>query len=47
MTTKEYWQAIHKAEKEGCSVCPENRDFDGKLPCGQQNCWIDIYRNRI
>lgn len=28
-----------------CSECPENwgcvtKDFDGRYPCGQQNCWV-------
>lgn len=29
-----------------CCECPENRDYDnwqGKLPCGQQNCWVDCH----
>ena len=28
-----------------CSDCPHNRncsDWEGKLPCGQQNCWVDV-----
>lgn len=29
-----------------CEDCPENRDFDnwqGTLPCGQQNCWVECH----
>ena len=29
-----------------CDKCPENSCFDGwegKLPCGQQNCWVDCH----
>lgn len=29
-----------------CAECPENMDFDswgGKLPCGQQNCWVNCH----
>lgn len=26
-----------------CSECPENREFSGKLPCGQQNCWVTCH----
>lgn len=29
-----------------CSECPENRNEDswgGKLPCGQQNCWVKAH----
>lgn len=29
-----------------CDKCPENSGFDGwegKLPCGQQNCWVDCH----
>lgn len=32
-----------------CFDCPENQNFDsweGKLPCGQQNCWVDCHCNR-
>lgn len=32
-----------------CSECPMNEDFDsweGKKPCGQQNCWVLIHCNR-
>ena len=29
-----------------CDDCPENREFDdweGKLPCGQQCCWVTCH----
>ena len=26
-----------------CTECPENSGFSGKLPCGQQNCWVDCH----
>lgn len=29
-----------------CSECPENRNEDswgGKMPCGQQNCWVKAH----
>jgi hypothetical protein len=29
-----------------CEGCPENIDSDsweGKLPCGQQNCWVECH----
>lgn len=29
-----------------CDECPENKNSDswqGKLPCGQQNCWVDCH----
>ena len=32
-----------------CAACPENREFsdwEGKLPCGQQNCWVDCHCRR-
>jgi hypothetical protein len=32
-----------------CSQCPENRDDDGwqnRLPCGQQNCWVECHCHR-
>lgn len=30
--------------------CPENKDFDdweGKYPCGQQNCWVTCHCREI
>ena len=26
-----------------CENCPANDGMDGRLPCGQQNCWVDIH----
>lgn len=41
---KEYFQFMFNLDNEyKCDRCPENREFDnweGKLPCGQQNCWV-------
>lgn len=28
------------ANIHNCDFCPENRDFSGRYPCGQQNCWV-------
>mgnify|MGYP004512933483 FL=1 len=28
-----------------CDICPENQDFNGINPCGQQNCWVDCHCN--
>ena len=33
-----------------CDECPENKDFDdweGKYPCGQQNCWVTCHCREI
>ena len=46
---EEYIAGLKKAYEEGCAVCPENRGFDdwqGRLPCGQQNCWAEIHKER-
>ena len=43
---EEYIEGLKRANKEGCKACPENRDFKGKLPCGQQNCWVDLHKER-
>lgn len=32
-----------------CQNCPENQDMDDwqrRLPCGQQNCWVICHCNR-
>ncbi len=26
-----------------CTQCPYNDGFDGKLPCGQQHCWVSVH----
>ena len=31
-----------------CDKCPKNRDmsdWQGRLPCGQYNCWVDCHCN--
>ena len=36
--------------KMNCDECPENKDFDdweGKYPCGQQNCWVTCHCREI
>lgn len=44
---KEYIEFMCNQENEYmCDACPENRDFDnwqGILPCGQQNCWVKCH----
>ena len=52
-TTNCYGQVFTLAEYEAfmsepgnrlnCERCPKNDDMDGRLPCGQQNCWVDIH----
>ena len=50
MTTnevKEYLKFMtNKDNSHKCKNCPENMEFDGwegKLPCGQQHCWVDCH----
>ena len=34
------------SNSHNCDECPENINSDnweGKLPCGQQNCWVDCH----
>lgn len=34
------------SNSHNCDGCPENKNSDnweGKLPCGQQNCWVDCH----
>ena len=31
------------ANSHNCGSCPENKGYNGKLPCGQQNCWVDCH----
>lgn len=26
-----------------CTECPENSGHTGRLPCGQQNCWVTCH----
>lgn len=37
---------FNKDNIRNCENCPENRemsDWQNRLPCGQQNCWVDIH----
>lgn len=50
MTAEErnnYVEFMYNPENEhNCNECPENKGFDsweGKLPCGQQNCWVTCH----
>ena len=47
-------EEIERAHSEYCKFmcdpanihncdCPENRDFSGRYPCGQQNCWVSAH----
>ena len=39
------WMCDPENERN-CSECPENVGFDdwqGELPCGQQNCWVSCH----
>ena len=36
------WMCNPKNELN-CSECPENNGEKGKLPCGQQNCWVTCH----
>ena len=42
---------MYNPENEyNCDECPENKDFDdweGKYPCGQQNCWVTCHCREI
>jgi hypothetical protein len=31
------------SNSHNCSECPENKEMQSKLPCGQQNCWVDCH----
>lgn len=46
-TQKEYIDFMGSRENShNCDECPENKGFDsweGKLPCGQQNCWVTCH----
>lgn len=47
MSKEEYINFMYNPDNRfNCSECPENHNFDdheGKLPCGQQNCWVDCH----
>ena len=47
LTTSEYKNFMYNKDNQyNCAECPENNDMDGKLPCGQQNCWVCIHSSR-
>jgi len=33
----------NKDNEFNCQNCPENNGSTGKLPCGQQNCWVTCH----
>ena len=45
MNDKEYKDFMWNSKNAyRCSSCPENRqDYNGRYPCGQQNCWVVCY----
>lgn len=39
-----YKQFMYDPQNEYCcEKCPENQDFSGNLPCGQQHCWVTVH----
>ena len=44
---REYIKFMYNpSNSHNCYECPENINSDswqGKLPCGQQNCWVDCH----
>ena len=44
---REYIKFMYNPKNShNCDECPENINSDswqGKLPCGQQNCWVDCH----
>lgn len=47
MTTAEKIKEFdcNPANSHNCEECPRNNGFSGwqnRLPCGQQNCWVDV-----
>ena len=44
---REYIKFMYNpSNSHNCDGCPENKNSDnweGKLPCGQQNCWVDCH----
>lgn len=50
MTDQEIIDFLYNPENVlNCSECPLNHDFDdweGKKPCGQQNCWVQVHVER-
>lgn len=48
---KKYVKFMYDSKNEyNCDECPENKNFDdweGKHPCGQQNCWVTCHCREI
>ena len=47
--TVEYCKFMYNPDNEmNCGNCPENKDMDGngRLPCGQYNCWVTCHCKR-
>lgn len=45
---KKYREFMCNIENEfNCSQCPENRDSNKNLPCGQQNCWVSCHCKEV
>lgn len=43
-TKEEYMAFMYSPENEyNCDHCPHNDGFSGRLPCGQQNCWVTVH----
>lgn len=53
MTREEYIAWMYdKGNSHQCEGCPENKGCenyspDYKLPCGQQNCWVDCHCGKV
>ena len=47
MTVQEIKEFLYNKDNVcNCNECPYNEGFDnweGKLPCGQQNCWVTVH----
>lgn len=45
---QEYRKFMCNIENEyNCSHCPENRESNKELPCGQQNCWVTCHCRKL
>lgn len=46
MTREQVKEYYNPANSHRCENCPDNvgcSDWQGCLPCGQQNCWVDCH----
>lgn len=47
MNLEEYLEFMYDPDNEfNCSECPENigsSSWEGRYPCGQQNCWVTCH----